>query len=144
MSRHRQYLSLDYPIGWTALFRSLRAISLIPGSDHVVAPMEAGLFNFISKQVTPPLSSACLMLDHVTSLLPQQAYGRSQPISGPWVCYGISLYLHCLFIPVCHSLLRFPLGEEIGSFVSFHIPHMTNTNEEEFLQFTAKDTFPQS
>ena len=36
---------------------------MTPGSDHVRSAMKAGLFNFISKQVTLPLSSACLTLD---------------------------------------------------------------------------------
>lgn len=128
MSRHRQYPSLDYPIGWTALFQKPEPYLWFLDQIMLEAPMEAGLFNFISKQYPSPFL-CCLMLDHVTSLLPQQACVRSQLCvpSGPWACHGISLYSTVYLFLSATVYWDFSRGKRLGHFVSFHIPDTWQT-----------------
>lgn len=129
MSRHRQYPSLDYPIGWTALFRSLRAISLIPGSDHVRSAYGGWFVQFYIKTGYPspflclPHAWSCDFLAAPTGLREGHSSAFPQDL-------GLVMGYHSIPLSIYSCLPQFTeisLGEDIGSFVSFHIPDTWQT-----------------
>ena len=147
MSQHRQYPSLDYPTGWTALLRSLRSIAMTPGSDHVRSAYEGWFIQFYIKT---GYTSPFLCLPNAWSMwLPccpdRPTWGSQLCVpSGPWACHGISLY-STVYLFLCATVYWDFLGvRDWVLCLPSYTWHTTNTHEEEFLQFAAKDTFPQS
>ena len=90
-----------------------------------------------------------LCLPHAWSMwlprCPDRPTWRSQlcVLSGPWACHGIALY-STVYLFLCATVYwDFPGGRDWLLCVLSYTWHMTNTHEEEFLQFAAKDTFHQ-